>query len=173
MNPFPLPAGSHCAGLDRRRVLGLFWILGLLAGGGCFLFGAERLIPQMRVSLNGNVSIVCFFCLIFLPPFLSILAASAGMHSLLYAIAFGKAFLYAFSSMALLLSFGSAGWLVRLLLGFSGILSAPVLYRLWLRCLRPGSGLSALEIFCFLCVYLLIGSIDYTVIMPFWAGLYF
>lgn len=154
-------------------MLGLFWIIGLFAGGCCFLFGAYRLIPLMRVSVNGNVSIVCFFCLIFLPPFLSILAASMGMCSLLYVIAFGKAFLYAFTSMALLLSFGSAGWLVRLLLGFSGILSAPVLYRFWLRCLYPGSGLSAVEIFCFISIYLLIGSIDYRVIMPFWAGLYF
>ena len=173
MNHFPLSAASDYIQFDKRRVLGLFWIVGLLAGGSCFLFGADHLIPQMRVSLNGNVSIVCFFCLIFLPPFLSILAASTGMHSLLYVIAFGKAFLHAFASMALLLSFGSAGWLVRLLLGFSGILSAPVLYRFWLRCLCSGSGLSALEVFCFISVYLLIGSIDYRLIMPFWADLYF
>lgn len=173
MNHFPFYAISHCMQFDKRHVLGLSWIVGLFAGGSCFLSGADRLIPLMRVSVNGNVSIVCFFCLIFLPPFLSILAASTGMHSLLYVIAFGKAFLYAFASMALLLSFGSAGWLVRLLLGFSGILSAPVLYRFWLRCLYPGSGLSALEVFCFISVYLLIGSIDYRVIMPFGAGLYF
>ena len=173
MSHFFYSAASDCLLFDKRRVLGLFWIVGLLAGGSCFLFGAEHLIPQMRVSLTGNVSIVCFFCLIFLPPFLSILAASSGMHSLLYVIAFGKAFLYAFASAALLLSYGSAGWLVRLLLGFSGILSAPVLYRFWLRCLCSGSGLSALEVFCFISVYLLIGSIDYRLIMPFWADLYF
>ena len=173
MNRFPYFAVPDGVQFDKRRFLGLFWIVGLLAGGSCFLFGADHLIPQMRVSLNGNVSIVCFFCLIFLPPFLSILAASTGMHSLLYVIAFGKAFLYAFASMALLLSFGSAGWLVRLLLGFSGILSAPVLYWFWLRCLCPGSGLSALEIFFFISVFLLIGSIDYCLITPFWAGLYF
>ena len=105
MNRFPYFAVPDGVQFDKRRFLGLFWIVGLFTGGGCFLFGADRLMPLMRVSLNGNVSIVCFLCLIFLPPFLSILAASTGMHSLLYVIAFGKAFLYAFASMAL-----RAGW---------------------------------------------------------------
>lgn len=162
-----------CMLLHKRRMLGLFWCIGLFAGGCCFLFGADHLVPQMRVSLTGNVSIVCFLCLIFLPPFLSILAVSTGMHSLLYGVAFGKAFLYSFSSTALLLSFGCAGWLARLLLGFSGFISIPVLYWFWLRCLRTDDGLSVSEVFCVLSVYLLIGSIDYCVIMPFWAYLYF
>lgn len=173
MNRFLLFDGHDSIHFGKSRILSFFWTAGLIAGGCCFLFGADRLIPRMRVSLIGNVSIVCFFCLIFLPSFLSIVAASMSLHHLLYIIAFGRAFLYSFASVALLLSFGSAGWLVRLLLGFSGVLSAPVLYRLWLRCLCPGSCLSAPEIFCFTSVFLLIGSVDYCVIMPFWAGLYF
>ena len=113
------------------------------------------------------------FCLIFLPPFLSIFAASTRMRGLLYIIAFGRAFLYSFASVALLISFGSAGWLVRFLLCFSGFFSSPFLFWLWLCCLRTGSGPSSLEVFFFVSVLLLIGSIDYRLIMPFWADLYF
>ena len=163
----------HSSQLRKRHALGLFWIAGLLAGGFFFLFGAERLIPLMLVFLRGNVSIVLFFCLIFLPPFLSIFAASTRMRGLLYIIAFGRAFLYSFASVALLISFGSAGWLVRFLLCFSGFFSSPFLYWLWLCCLRTGSGPSSLEVFFFVSVLLLIGSIDYRLIMPFWADLYF
>ena len=163
----------HSSQLRKRHALGLFWIAGLLAGGLFFLFGAERLVPLMLVFLRGNVSIVLFFCLIFLPPFLSIFAASTRMRSLLYIIAFGRAFLYSFASVALLISFGSAGWLVRFLLCFSGFFSSPFLYWLWLCCLRTGSGPSSLEVFFFVSVLLLIGSIDYRLIMPFWADLYF
>ena len=163
----------HSSQLRKRHALGLFWIAGLLAGGFFFLFGAERLVPLMLVFLRGNVSIVLFFCLIFLPPFLSILAASTRMRGLLYIIAFGRAFLYSFASVALLISFGSAGWLVRFLLCFSGFFSSPFLYWLWLCCLRAGSGPSSLEVFFFVSVLLLIGCIDYRLIMPFWADLYF
>lgn len=163
----------HSSQLRKRHALGLFWIAGLLAGGLFFLFGAERLVPLMLVFLRGNVSIVLFFCLIFLPPFLSIFAASTRMRGLLYIIAFGRAFLYSFASVALLISFGSAGWLVRFLLCFSGFFSSPFLYWLWLCCLRTGSGPSSLEVFFFVSVLLLIGSIDYRLIMPFWADLYF
>ena len=163
----------HSSQLRKHHALGLFWIAGLLAGGLFFLFGAERLVPLMLVFLRGNVSIVLFFCLIFLPPFLSIFAASTRMRGLLYIIAFGRAFLYSFASVALLISFGSAGWLVRFLLCFSGFFSSPFLYWLWLCCLRTGSGPSSLEVFFFVSVLLLIGSIDYRLIMPFWADLYF
>ena len=173
MNRFHFSDVCHPMQFGKRELLGLFWIVGLFVGGFCFLFGADRLIPLMLVFLDGNVSIVSFFCLIFLTPFLSIVSTSMGMYSLLYIIAFGRAFLYSFASVALLLSFGSAGWLVRLLLGFSGFFSSPVLYRMWLCCLRSESSPSALEVFFLASVYLLIGSIDYRVIMPFWADLYF
>lgn len=145
------------------------WIAGLIAGSVSFIQNADLILPLMRISSFGDVSIVCFCRLLALPPLLSML--SMGIPALLYAIAFGRAFLFSYSSMVLLVSYGSAGWLVRLLVGFSGLFSCPILYRLWLRGLCTNRRLSVSEMLIFIFCFFLIGIIDYSMVAPLWRSM--
>ena len=145
------------------------WVAGLIAGSVSFIQNADPILPLMRISSFGDVSIVCFCRLLALPPLLSML--SMGIPALLYAIAFGRAFLFSYSSMVLLVSYGTAGWLVRLLVGFSGLFSCPILYRLWLRGLCTNRRLSVSEMLIFIFCFFLIGIIDYSMVAPLWRSM--
>lgn len=125
----------------------------------------------MRGCLYDTVSIVCIFSLLCLPFMISLLASFWNVRGLIYLIAFGKAFLFSFVSLGIFLSFGSAGWLVYLMLMFSQMCSLPVLYWFWIYCLNHRQSPSSLEVFSLLSLFFLIASVDSVYVMPFLASL--
>ena len=159
---------------SRRKFchfLALCWAASLCCGIYFWFHAGSSFLSLMRSSLYSSVSIVSLLLVTGLPFLLSAFAVFLSCHWLLPAIAFGKGFLFSFISMGALASFGCAGWLLRLLLCFSDLMSMPILYWFWLHCCRIrkyGFGcctvLSAALIF-------LIGSIDYCLIAPFLADL--
>lgn len=157
--------------LQSRDYLATVWILGLICGAGCGYRWDASLVPLMRGCLYDTVSIVCIFSLLCLPFMISLLASFWNVRGLIYLIAFGKAFLFSFVSLGIFLSFGSAGWLVYLMLMFSQMCSLPVLYWFWIYCLNHRQGPSSLEVFILLSLFFLIASVDSVYVMPFLASL--
>lgn len=152
-------------------LLAFFWTSGLASGIWAWFLSGEFITPLMRSSAYGSVSIVSLLCVTGLPFLLSAFAVFLSSEWLLIPIAFGKGFFFSLISMGTTVSFGCAGWLVRLLLCFSDIVSIPLLYWFWVRCLRnDGSRLIYLTFFTG-ALFLLIGSVDYYMITPFLADL--
>lgn len=118
------------------------------------------------------VSIVRLLVWNLLPCVFSAAAVIFSAPWLLILICFGKAFLFAYVSLCFACTFGSAGWLIWLLVLLPDILTLPLLYFYWLRHLSyAGSAgrFSGVMLFCgsiFLC------SLDYWVISPFLASLF-
>lgn len=159
--------------LQRRKypvlILALSYFAGLLFGVFVFRFAGDRLDSLMRGALTGAVSIVGLLGVTVVPFLFSAFAVSLSKPALLFPVSFINAFLFCFVSLRMMRCAGSAGWLIRWLLCFSGSVFAPVLYLYWQRHLtRPFSGLEAAGM---LSLCLLIGSIDYRLISPFWARL--
>lgn len=154
-----------------RHFLAVCWTAGLGCGiWSCFL-ADDSISSLMRSCLNGSVSIVGLLTVTLLPFLLSAFAVLLSGPWLLFGIAFGKGFVFAFVSMASLAGFGCAGWLLRFFLCFSDCLSLPLLYWFWLRCFRSsGTGFGTC-IFLTGALLFLIGSIDYCLIVPFLADL--
>lgn len=155
----------------RSTILALFWISGLIAGAAAYFFAGHFLSSLMHGILSGSVSIVSLLCVTVLPFLFSAFAVYICEPRLLYPICFGKAFLFSVVSMAVWISFGSAGWLVRWLLMFSDLVSLPLLYLFWLRHISGQRSFSGLEILLVASACMLIGSVDYCCISPFVAML--
>lgn len=158
----------------RRRkysflILALCYLSGLLFGALASRFAGNRLDLLMRGALSGAVSIVGLLCITVVPFLFSAFAVYLSHPALLFLVSFAEAFLFCFVSLGVMRCAGSAGWLIRWLLCFSGSVFAPVLYLYWLRHLtEPFSGLEAAGM---LSLCLLIGSVDYRLISPFLAEL--
>ncbi len=159
---------------DRHRkvwriLLAFSFVAGFWAGMVFSSAAGELVIPWMHTAVHSRVSIRFLLCATLFPFLFSAIAVFLSQPGLLLLIAFGKAFSAGLTGMCLCAAFGDAGWLVRWLLCFSSCLSLPVLYGYWLRHI----GSRAEELFCptalLLSAAILIGSIDYFVIVPFLA----
>ena len=120
----------------------------------------------MRGAVGRPVSIVGLLCVTIFPFLFSAFAVYISEPWLLLPVSFGDAFVLSFVSLGVMQCYGSAGWLVRWLLTFSASLAAPLLYLYWLRHLTGRRRFSSLEAACVLCLYALIGSVDFRLISP-------
>lgn len=151
--------------------LAFFWCFGLVCGILTY-FSADTVFSSlMRRTLTGSVSIVSLLGVPILPFLFSAFAVFISEPRLLVLVSFGKAFLFSFVSLGVIQAFGSAGWLIRWLLMFSNCMSVPVLYWFWQRHISAVRPVKIMDLVCFLCIGLLIGSIDYCMISPFLARL--
>lgn len=149
--------------------LALSWCLGLISGIVLFLFAGTQILPWMRSTAYGAVSIVGLLCVTLLPFLFSAFAVFISEPWLLLPISYGKAVLFSLISLGILQSFGSAGWLVRLLLMFSDSVSVPLLYCFWHRHISGRRKLAFSEAWNAVSLCILIGSIDYCLVSPFLA----
>lgn len=145
--------------------------LGLILGACFSVSASETLTPTMRAAATGCVSIPGLLSAMLLPFLFSAFAVYISNQWLLFPIAFCKAFLFAFLSVGLMGAFGSAGWLIRLLLMFGDILSMPLLWWFWIRSLTTRRGPALRCLVPVIALLLAVGSFDYCVISPFAAGL--
>lgn len=151
--------------------LALFWIGGILFGIWISSVSGGHLASLMRSAPHDAVSIVGLVFITFFPFFLSALAVSIFGRWLLHPIACCKGLLTAFVSMGMFQCYGCAGWLIRLFLCFSDLVSLPLLYLFWLRLLDKDNSNGIRDAFLYLVPIFCIGSIDFCLISPFFADL--
>lgn len=163
---FRLP---HFLRRDLSFHLAFSWVLGSVFGAITSFYASDSLLSLMRMTAVSPVSIVSLLSAILLPLLFSAFAVYISNVWLLIPAAFFKAFLYHFFCFGILRSFGSAGWLIRLLLIFSDTLTLPVLWMYWLRSIKGTREGLAFRTIPAVCAVFLIGSVDYSVISPFLA----
>ena len=117
----------------RKIALTFFWILGLLSGTLLVSKLPAVSVSMMRAIALERTSIVGLAISLSFPLLLSVITLRLSMPSLLFPIAFIKAFLFAYSSFGVSLVFGDAGWLLRWLFIFSDSIMVICLLWFWFR----------------------------------------
>lgn len=154
-----------------RLCLALIWIFGLIAGCILFFSAEPEFSSLMPMAVGGRVSIVGLLSVILLPFLFSAFAVFISQSWLLLPLAFCKAVCFSYVSLGVMEAYGSAGWLMRLLLMFSDIAVLPLLYGYWQRYISGDRQFGIWPGLLFLVGGLCIGSMDYCLISPFLAGL--
>lgn len=165
---FGLPDSSR---KERRFLLAFTWISGLFLGLLISHMADPFSDAWMRSLSYSAVSIVGLLVVTVLPFLLSAFLVFFFSPGLLYPLCFGKAFAFFLVMQSVCAYWDSAGWLVRCLLLFSDSLSCVVLYCFWLRRLDGGRAGLLSDTLMGLTAQLLIFSIDYWIIAPFWVCL--
>ena len=151
--------------------LALAWIGGLLLGAMLSVSADKLLTSTMRAAVSGSMSISGLIAVVLLPLLLSAYAVYFSQPVLLISTVFLKAFLFAYTGIAVLISYPASGWLIQCLLMFSDALMVPFLWWVWL-CATSGSRNPSLRRIVACTVWsALVGCVDITVIAPFLARL--
>lgn len=146
--------------------LALSFLLGTVAGLFLFYCTGESMFSLMCTVYSDRISIVDLLIPFLLPFSFSAFAVYFSFPRALYAICFFKTALYFFLSCAVACSFGSAGWVIRLLFLFSDICFLVLLYWYWMRHISGQRVFSAGECIVFLSAAALISGVDYLMITP-------
>ena len=146
------------------------WFIGLISGVLFSMSASGAFVSTLRTAPSSCVSFFGLLSAILLPLLSSAAAVYFSTPVLLFPTVFMKAFLVAWLGLGILAAFGSAGWLIRMLLMFSEILSLPLLWWYWQRILsgQRDRGLCTLIALLFA---LGIGCADYYLIAPFLVDL--
>lgn len=151
--------------------LSAVWTMGLMSG--VFLLSCVRdsAPALMRPAVYGQVSIVGLLGGILLPFLISWIATSLSMLWLLYAVCFFRAALFGFCALGISLGFGSAGWLVGLLVLLPDALTMPALFWFCLRRLNGGGRAWVRDAgICCICIAVA-GAVEICLAAPFLAEL--
>ena len=153
------------------HVLAVLWTAGLLSGIWAWAITGPSVLPLMRSTLLGPVSIVSLLFSTGLPFLFSAFAVFFSCQWLVFPIAFCKGICYSYVSMGILSSFSNAGWGLWILIQISDAVTLPLLYRFWQTCLLPADGYFPHRCMVTASILLLAGSVDYSLIQPFLAEL--
>ena len=116
-----------------KLFLALSWLSGLGFGGLVFRYAGSNLVSMMPLAVICQPSIFGLLLSSALPFLFSAFAVYICAPRLLFGICFVKAFLLSYISCGVFSAFGSAGWLIRLMLLFSDLWCTVLLYLYWLR----------------------------------------
>lgn len=155
----------HCA-----LVLASSFLLGHLLGVWFSGIASEHYLSAMRAVVSSRVSIIGLLSSMVLPFLFSAFAVYLQQPVLLIPIAFMKAFLFSYLGYGLYTAWGSAAWLVTGLTMFGSLCSMPVLYWYWLRHMG-GRRFEILPFCLILGILVMIGMMDYCLIVPFLANI--
>ena len=169
MNKFAFPYSSSGRRKYGTSILASCWTLGLVFGLCAVAAGSFN--PAFEQAADLPPSFFSIISVLLLPIVISLLTLFAGQRWLIFPLAFLKALCFAFVGWSIVITFGSAGWLIRLLLMFSDCASVPLLWWFWNKALTseidalvPASIAAVLTI-------LGIGIVDYGIISPFLVSL--
>jgi len=152
-------------------ILAFFWISGLISGFLLFYQSAAS-ASLMRGCVYASVSIVWFLVLSILPFLFSALAVFLSFPPLLFLACFLKALCHGFLLAGLDSVWGSAVWLVRLLVLSDDFILVPLLYYFWLRCIsRVKNSIFLESLVTCSCGILVIIGIN-RLIIPFFAEIF-
>lgn len=152
-------------------ILASVWTLGLLSGIWVFASADGSLLSLMRSAAYGSVSIVSLLIMTGLPFLFSAFAVYISCPWLVFPIAFCKGLCLSFVSLGILLSYGNGGWLMGFLVGFCDVVTLPLLYWFWRCCFRDKDPLWRCRCLITAAFLILAGSVEYSLIQPFLAGL--
>ena len=150
-------------------LLAFSWIIGFCFGLSAILVGGCNAVLYQAVDLKP--SFFSIISVLLLPMLISLLAVFAGQRWLIFPLAFLKALSFAYVGWSVVVTFGSAGWLVRLLLMFSDCASVPLLWWFWKRVLSSEFHAIFPAAVAVTVTLLGIGIIDFGVIAPFLVNL--
>ena len=150
------------------KILFLFltWILGLTIGYIRGMQVGNTVSAYFSVAGHFYVSAFALAVSVLLPLIISALAAFF-IPFALYPIAFMKAFLYGLSIACLRVAFGSASWLMLILLTFTETISIPFYLCFWSSLLRQGRDALHRNLLITATAAVLAAAVDYYVISPF------
>ena len=163
-----LNLNAPCFSRRNRCLLLALWFLWGLISGAVLSAAANSIASLIPAAVIRPGSISGLLTVVALPFLMSFFAAWIQWPWLLYPIAFFKAFLVSFLGLGVLCAYGSAGWLIRLLLLFSECCTLPLLILCWIR-LLSGQGRRLLPAASAVFTASLIGSFDYCIVSPFLA----
>ena len=150
-----------------RWMLAFVWSSGLVSGIFFFKKVSSVFLSLMRGAFLESVSIVGLLTSLYLPFLIAAFFAFIMQPQLMLILCFCKAFIFSCCGYAAISAFGTAGWLVRILLQFSDCCIIPFFF--WF-CLRNVSGscvrMKRDVLFCSL-VTLSVVAFDFCVISPF------
>jgi hypothetical protein len=147
----------------------LVWLAGLICGGIIATQASEPYLLLMRRAAQVPVSITGLLAAVFLPFLLIAISVYISKPWLIYWIVFFKACTFMIVGFSVASVYGSAGWLIRLLLQFTDGIMLPMLC--WFACRHLNGGKDGLwrdTVICAVAVVCL-GCIDYCNVSPFLA----
>ena len=157
--------------IPQRRVLDFFWFAGLISGASASFYAGNPFVSTMRAASSGCVSISGLLSVLLLPLLFSAFAVYICQIRLLFPIVFVKAFCFSFVAMGIDSAFGSAGWLVRILLLFGSGFSLPILWWFWNRLLASKPDRILSDFVTAMTAIAVIACFDHWMIAPFLANL--
>ncbi len=147
--------------------LAICWLTGLLSGVAYGYRTDQSSLLLMRIAAFSRMSIVGLLFVLYIPLIFSLFAIYKKRPHWMIAVSFLKAFLFASCGAMLHVAFGSAGWLVRLMLQFSDICALPFFYWFCIRNITGQNDRTRLD-FVICCVAnAILGIFDFCVISPF------
>ncbi len=166
MQTYKFPHFSFTPG-TRVSVFLMLWAFGIILGtftGNC---SSAQSVSLMRHVLTAPVSIVGLLICAALPFAFTAAAVLSGKPWLVYCFTFLKGFAFSYTGSLCLLSFGSSGWLVRVLLLFSQIAIVPALWYVWLSLCKENMPLNRWGISLLSSYLVSIVLLDYFVVAPY------
>lgn len=151
--------------------LAFLWICGLFCGMFFVSVAEDAFLPLMRTVAYSRVSIVGLAAVLVFPLAISAATVYLTVPAFLFPICFFKAFSFGCCLYSVSVAFGSAGWLVRVLLLFSD--SCMMVPLLWFWCRHQAGNRDLIKqdlVVCASCAAL-IGATDYFLISPYLAEL--
>ena len=155
-----------------RGLLLLIWLAGLFTG---YVLAHNARIDLTSVMLpiaTRRVSIVGFLLVLTVPLIVSAICINLSVQWLFIPIAYIKAFFFSYSSCCIILSFGTAGWLVQWLYLFSDSIAISFMLLFWFRNLEPDRGSARRDFVMLFLMIIAIGCVDYYIISAFLSTLF-
>lgn len=152
-------------------VLAFCWMLGLFLGAIYGDHADHSYAIMMRTAALCRVSIVGLLFLLFFPLLLSAIAVYSNHPQWMVFVCFIKAFLFASCGSLLLITFGSAAWLIRILLQFSDFCTLPFLFWFSIRNIAGRNANTRMDLVICGCAMAVMGALDFCVISPFLVSL--
>lgn len=151
----------------RLALFSSVWFGGFVFGALIFRSAQSAFVSGMFGALSCAVSIVGLLLVIILPFLITALAVYESKPVALYLLCFFKAVLYSVNVLAIYGAYGTAGWLVQILLMFTENCTMAMLWFLWLCVIlnRPKIFQRAF-LWCF-GISVLAGVLDLFIISPF------
>lgn len=117
-----------------KPILIFLWIFGLFFGVWLAVGADDSSFLMMRGADLVTVSIPGLLLITVLPFLFTAIAVFLSKPWLLSALVFAKAAMFGYSAGWVTAAYGTASWIVRILLMFSDVCTMPLLMWLWLRC---------------------------------------
>ena len=149
--------------------LALFWLIGLICGV-CYAACNQSVVVLMRLAIFYQVSIVGLVYVLYLPIIAAVLCVKRSCPVAFYTVASLTSFLFGCSLCWITYVYGTASWLIKVLLLFSE--SAVNILILYMGYQKSSARFETVREYCHLIIAaLLLGCLDCLLVSPFAATL--